>query len=325
MRFLTHLLPLVLLTLLATPLSAAAPDRDHTIVPEDYFGLTSLGNLSVSPDGKQVAYTESRWGEGDAGRLRELWLVGRDEGEPQRLTFGNFGASNPTWSADSKALYFLGRDRAGRDTPPHDGSLQVWRVNPDGSNLLAVTRVDDGVGSFQLAPDGKSLYYTVDVEETDEEWQELRERYSDLEYGHGVRNLTAVRHLDLVTWRDREVIAAQQVIWQMALAPDGNHLGLITTTDNELIFKEGWSRVEIVDLASGESTPVTDPAWRADHPSPYGWLENLAWSGDSQALAFSISYDGYASRIWAVTWQAGQWVRQLVTRPEMVTFDGLTT
>ncbi len=322
MRPSIRLLLVIIVVLMVGTVVAAEPDRDHVIVPDDYFGLTGLGNLAVSPGGQWVAYTESRWGEGDEGRKRELWVVGRQEGQPRRLTFDNFGAGSPTWSPDGANIYFIGRDRAGRDNPPHDGSAQVWRINPDGTDLRAVTRIDDGVGSFQLAPDGASLYYTVNVEETDEQWQDLRQKYSDLEYGHGVRDLTAVRQLDLVTWRDREVIAATQVIWQMALSPDGKHMGLITTTDNELIFMEGWSRVEVVDLASGQATPITDPAWRTDHPSPFGWLEDLTWSGDSRALAFTISYDGYATRIWKAELSDEAWTLQLINRPDMVTYYG---
>ncbi len=322
MRPMTHLLSLLLLGILVIPALTLAAERTHTIVPEDYFGLTTLGNLAVAPDGQQVAYTENRWGEGDAGRQQDLWVVGRNKGQPQRVTFDNFGAGGLTWSPGGETLFFQGRDRAGRDTPPHDGSSQVWRINPDGSGLQAITRVPDGIGSFALAPDGASLYYTVTVAETDSEWKDLRQKYSDLEYGHGVRELTAVRQLNLITWRDREVIPATQVIWEMALSPDGQEMGLITTTDNELIFMEGWSRVEIVDLDTGEATAVTDPAWRAPHPSPYGWLGNLAWSGDSQVLAFSISYDGYATRIWTAQQEGGTWPLHLIERPEMVSLDG---
>jgi len=321
-RHLNLLLITALLGLFAVAAAATPTNRTHTIVPGDYFDLTSLGHLTISPDGRWAAYTESRWGEGDAGRRRDLWLVGRDEGQPRRLTFDDFGPTALVWSPDSELLYFIGHDRAGHDNPPHDGSAQVWRIDPDGTNLQAITRISDGVNSFQLAPDGASIYYTVDVEETDSEWKDLRQRYDHLEYGHGVRRLTAIHRLDLVTWRDQEVIAPTQVIWEMVLAPDGNRLGIITTADNEQINMEGWSRVEIIDLASGESTTVTDPAWRANHPSPYGWLENLAWSSDSRNLAFSISYDGYATRIWTAELTGDTWQLHLVERPDMVSLAG---
>jgi dipeptidyl aminopeptidase/acylaminoacyl peptidase len=150
----------------------------------------------------------------------------------------------------------------------------------------------------------------------------LREKYADLEYGHGVRDLQAVHRLDLVSWREEEILPAERVIWEMSLSPDGKLLAMITTDDNELIFKEGWSRVEVLDLASGALTRLTDQEWRADHPSPYGWLEGLAWSADSRALAFAISYDGYASQIWVAEQGRDGWPLQRIERPHPVNFSG---
>jgi dipeptidyl aminopeptidase/acylaminoacyl peptidase len=307
---------------LAFPVLGTPPARDHDIVPEDYFDLIGLGNLAVSPDGQTIAYTESRWGEGKEGRHRELWTVGRNGTGPVRHTFDSFAATSITWAPAGETIFFLGRDKAGRDAPPHDGSRQVWRLNPDDGQPTPVTREEDGVQAFVLSPDGKSLFFTVEQKEVTGNWKELREKFKDLEYGHGVTWFTEVRKLDLVSWRDEVVLAPDRVIWEMALSPDGSRLGMITTTDNELIFKEGWSRVEVLDLSSGEITPITDQKWRADHPSPFGWIEDLVWSGDSAALAFSISYDGYATRLWTAEDDHGTWNLHLVTRPEMVSYAG---
>ncbi len=324
MRSLTPSILLIATVTLLAALPCLGQDfvRDHDIVPEDYFELISLGNLAVSPAGGTIAYTESRWGRGKEGRHSELWTVDRDGQHPVRRTFGSFAASAVSWSSDGRAIYFLGRDKAGRDAPPHDGSRQVWRLALEGGNLDAVTRVADGVQSFALSPDDRTLYYTVKKEDVSGEWKELREKFSDLEYGHGVTNLTELRQLDLQSWRDETVLPADRVIWDMALSPDGSRLAMITTSDNELIFKEGWSRVEILDLASAAVTRTTSQEWRADHPSPFGWIDDLAWSGDGRAVAFSISYDGYASRIWITEENSGTWDLQLVERPEMVSYAG---
>ena len=318
----------ILLTLLSAVLANAViaattePVRDHVIVPEDYFDLIGLGGLAVSPDGKLVAHTESRWGRGKEGRSRDLWVVAHDGTNRRRLTFDDFSPSHVTWDPSGDFIWCLGRDRAGREEPPRDGSRQVWQVPVDGSASRPVTRVEDGVLDFELAPDGRSLYYRTDTEHTDEDWSELKGRYSDLEYGHGVRKLHAVHRLDLESWRAEEVLPADRVIWDMSLSPDGTQLAMITTDDNELIFMEGWSRVEILDLATGTLTPVTDQQWRTGHPSPYGWLADLAWSGDSRAVAFSISYDGYASHIWVAEDGSEGWALQKIARPDPVTFDG---
>ncbi|MFN2371713.1 MAG: prolyl oligopeptidase family serine peptidase [Candidatus Krumholzibacteriia bacterium] len=125
-----------------------------------------------------------------------------------------------------------------------------------------------------------------------------------------------------MTWRDEEVLAADRVIWEMALSPDGAQLALITTEDNELIFMEGWSEVEVLDLAVGTVATVTPAGWRDDHPAPYGWLADLAWSADSRALAFAVSYDGYATRIWAAERGAAGWDLWTVPRPDPVNYDG---
>ncbi len=314
---------ILVITLLLMGTSAlSATVRDHEIEAEDYFDITVLGNISVSPDGSQVAYSESRWGRGKEGRSTDLWLVDTDGKNNRRLTFDGFGASSPTWCSASKAIFFLGRSKSAQDSPPNDGSRQVWRISPDGGQPVAITRVKDGVSAFQLSADGASLYYKVSDEVTDEPWKDLKSKYSDLEFGHGVRDLDTIRLLDLNTWRDREVLAADRVIWEMKLSPDGTKMALITTEDNELIFKEGWSQVEILDLDSGEIVTLTDQVWRDKHPSPYGWLEDLAWSGDSKTVGFAVAYDGYAANIWIAEYSNNTWPLQLIERPEMVTYSG---
>lgn len=306
----------------AAPATAAEPRRDHDLTAEDTFSLTSLENLTVSPDGTQAAYTESRWGEDEHGRRSDLWVVATAGGPARRLTFDGFGGAAATWSPDGRWLYFLGRDRAGRDEPPGDGSTQVWRVPVQGGTPAAVTRARKGVDAFELAPDGRALYYTVGRERTDEQWRELLGRYDDLHYGHGVTTLSEVRRLDLDTWRDDVAMEAARVISEMSLSPDGARLALITSPDNELIFKEGWSRVDVLELATGAVTELTDQAWRDGHKSPYGWIDDLAWAADGRALAFAIAYDGYATDIWVAEQRDGGWPLQKIVRPDPWHYDG---
>jgi dipeptidyl aminopeptidase/acylaminoacyl peptidase len=97
---------------------------------------------------------------------------------------------------------------------------------------------------------------------------------------------------------------------------------MITTSDNELIMKEGWSRVDVLDLTSGAVTELTDQSWRDGHKSPYGWIDDLAWSADSRALAFAIAYDGYASDIWVAEEREGGWPLQKIARPDPLHYDG---
>ena len=60
---------------LAAAVSVAATERDHVIVPEDYFSLVYSGNPAVSPDAGSVAWIQSGWSGPGAGRSAELWVT----------------------------------------------------------------------------------------------------------------------------------------------------------------------------------------------------------------------------------------------------------
>ena len=314
----SFLIPVILLL----AMGAAAAERTHVIEAEDYFSLQYAAGPVLSPDGAMVAWIQSGWEGPGGGRMSQLWVMNLADNEPLRLTFETKGPHGIAWSPAGDWIYFGGRLDYGSEDAPYDGSHQVWRIRPDGDDLQAVSRVDDGVGLYQLSRDGRSLYYTVGDTHHDDDWKDLKTKWGDLEYGHGVTEFNEVRRLDLRNWRDEQVLEATRVIQSMALAPAGDKLAMITTPDEEVIFNEGWSRVDVLDLASGDIEEVTSPAWRVDHPSPFGWLGALAWTEDGSALAFDISYDGYASQIWAADWSSSAVKLSRISRPGLVTFSG---
>ncbi len=319
-RFLPSCAVLAASLLLIACAAAAATDRDHVITPADYFTINGVYEIAISPDGGTVAYVEARWQGPDEKRRTDLWVVPAGGGDPVRLSFDRQGCGSLAWGSDGD-IYLKASDKRGEETPPHDGSGQIWRVDPNSGDWLALTAVEDGVGMFELSPAADILYYTVDSEQTDEQWADLRKEFDELEYGHGVRDLTEIHALDLKTWRDQTVLEADRVIHEMALSPDGGRLAMIVTDDNELIFKEGWSRVEVLDIESGETDIVTPAGWRDGHPSPFGWLDDLAWSADGSALAFAISYDGYASRIFVAECGADPALAE-IARPDPLSYEG---
>ncbi len=274
---------------------AAPPRRDHDIVPADYFSLAWVADVATSPDGSHAAWVELRWQRDDDRRNLDLWLVETKTGAIRRLTFDDAADQAPAWSGDGKWLYFLsGRKQAGAKRPPFDGKTQVWRIAADGSGLMPVTRVDGGVDAFELGEDGRTLWYTTSAEHIDEgAFSEQRRQFKTLRYGHGVRQASTLWRLDLNAWRSRKVLEDKRTIREFSVAPDGLHVALLTTPDDKLISNEGWSRVEILDVATGKTQVPDDAGWRGAAPSPYGWLEAPRWASDSRKLAFRISFDGY--------------------------------
>jgi len=311
--------------LFSLPVQAGEPARDHDLVPEDYFTIATVTGVSASPDGKYVAYTEMRWEPPEERRNTDLWVVELATKEVRRLTFDSAGDSSPKWGPDSRYIYFKsGRKRAGEDKPPYDGKSQVWRVTPDGGEPRAVTRVKGGVGLYDLSGDGTSLYYTTTKETVDDEWKDLKKEYDKLEYGDATVKDTKVWKLDLGNWRTEEVLDDKHIITSMDVADDESIIAMVTKPDTAQLSNEGWSRVDVYDMQAKKLTRVTKDGWRDAHESPYGWIDGVTVSADGDGIAWTVSFDGYPTRLYAAEWTGAEPSFKELARPEGVTVNGGT-
>ena len=310
----SFLLPLALVMLWVGGI-VAAPARTHDITIEDYFTEAFLNGCALSPDGRWVAYTEMRWSPPADDRNTDLWLVNTQSAEVRRLTFDPAADHDPAWSPDSRWIYFLAKRGESGDAAPLNKQTQVWRIAPDGGAEQAVTRLKDGVDAFALARDGKTLYYVISHESQAAEWQDLREEFSELTYGKGVENYSQVWTLDLANWRAEKLIDEKRVIGELAVSPDQKSVAMITRPREESITNEGQSRVDIYDVATRRVTALDDSLYRKAAPSPYGWLDGIAWSADNKALAFAVSFDGYPAEILVAHFAPGNVKMHRLARP----------
>ncbi len=321
MRFLRTALACSFVCTAASLAPAQTTERTHQITADDYFSIATITSVEFAPDGRHIAYTEMRWDESLDGRNTDLWLVDTLTREPTRLTFDEASESNPSWSPDGSWIYFTAGYVSGdADTPISDGSRQVWRMRPDGSGASAVTREADGISAYELSRDGRSIYYTLanDMGERDE-FDDLRAEFSDLEYGDGAQSTTVLKKLNLVTWRLEKIIDEDRAILEFAVSPDQQRIAMLTTPDDTLVTNEGWSRVDVWDARTGEITSAPDELFREQAPSPFGWLLGLAWSDDSDALAFRIDFDGYPGEFFVAEVSSDGMTVQKVIRPDEVT------
>ncbi len=302
---------------------AQAPDRTHQITPDDYFSIATITSVEFAPDGRHIAYTEMRWDESLDRRNTDLWLVDTLHRTPTRLTFDPATESNPHWSPDGQWLYFTaGYECGDAEAAPNDGSTQVWRMRADGAGITAVTREEGGIEHYEISRDGRSLYYTAsnDMGERDD-FDDLRSEFGDLEYGDGAESTTVLKKLDLVSWRTETVIDEDRTILEFAVSPDEQRIAMLTTPDDLLVTNEGWSSVDVWDASKGTITSVPDTLFREQAPSPFGWLLGLAWSDDSNALAFRIDFDGYPGELFVAEIASGSMTVQKINRPDEVTAE----
>lgn len=310
---------LVVLTQLST---APAQERTHEVTPEDYFSLATIIEVAVSPNGEQVAYCEARWDKADDSRRSDLWVAPVLNGRPVRLTGDRANDRHPKWSSDGKAIYFLGnRRRDGEKHPPYDGSTQVWKINLDGTELKAVTRIEGGLSGYDYAPKADAIFFSKDQEFRDvDDFASLRSNYSKVEYGHGVRRVSEIHRLDLQTWRVEKVVDEKRYIREFTVTSDGNRIAMISAFDDTVVKSEGESRVDVWD--EGKVTTPPTEVYRKNAATPYAWLENLAWSPNGDRFGFCAVFDAHPAEIVIGSYSASGWKTEYLKRKEGLQIRG---
>lgn len=287
------------LALLVAGGQAADLERTHQITLEDYFSVNLITESAIAPDGKTIAYSELRWGGKDERRNTDLWVVDVKTGQRQRLMFEPSSDSNIHWDPDSFRIYFATSLKRADGKVPYDGTRQIWMQTPILGEPFPITRIEGGINAYEMSADATVVYYTKSGDKAYDEWEDMRKKLPDVDYAHGVIKYSELWKLDLESWREEKLVAEDRVIREFAVSPDEKFIAMITTPDHRLLTNEGWSRVDIYNTETKTIKTLPDKLFRADAPSPFGWVGDLAWSADGHALAFTVGFDGYPTMLLA--------------------------
>lgn len=250
---------------------------------------------AFSPDGRHLAFLSKR----DGDTATELYVLPLDGGEPERLTDMPTSVANPKWFPDGKKIAFLASVIAGAE-PPEETKKALekrekakvkarvtenrlyrywdrWLTDEEFTHLFVVDvatkkvtdltpssrrifGLDEG-GSFDIAPDGRSLVFAANS--TPEPYKTLNwDLYLVPAAGGDAKNLTPSREAD-----DNNPV----------FSPDGRTIAFGTQ-----LKADGWpdyTRLALLDVASGKVTLLTD-GWES---SAGGW----AFTKDGKALVFT--------------------------------------
>ena len=210
------------------------------MTPEVLWSFGRLGGTQVSPDGTQVLYTVTYYNIEENKSYRDIYTIPVAGGEAKNLTNTAQNEYNAVWRPDGKKIGYLSSA---------SGSVQLWEMNPDGSDMRQVSEIEGGIFGFQYAPDMSKIYYLQTVKLDND----IHDLFPDLPKANArLETDIMYRHWD--TWHDYTY----------------NHIFIADYADG----KVGDGK----DIMSGE---------RFDSPmKPFGGTEQIVWSPDSKTLAY---------------------------------------
>jgi len=211
------------------------------LTPVILWKFGRVGDMQLSPDGSTVIYNVSRYEAGSNKSITDIFSLPSEGGTAVRLTPGDGKYVNPRWKPDGSGIGFLFSG---------NGSYQVWEMDTGGGQMARISDAEGDINSFEYAPDGSHLMYTMDVKVD----RTPLEEYPDLP----LANVRIIEDLIYRHWND----------WHNYTY---SHVFVASLEESEM--------GEPVDIMEGE-------AW--DSPlSPYFDGAEISWTPDGKAIAYT--------------------------------------
>ncbi len=259
-----------LLAMFFIAIMAFSSENGEKLTPEKLFEMETVGEVSISPDQENIAFTLTvprPFDHDPGGNYRELYVYNIETGDITELVSGDRMLSSIGWTPQSDAVTF----RANMEDV--DG-VQIFTVDIEDRETEVLFEHDVSVRQYEFFDENTVAFTALapedadrkefrdkgfDIEVYEEEWRHLNLYLKDLESGE-IRQLTeGVTVFDFVVCPDGERAAA-------AIAPKN-------LVDHSYMFK----RIHVVDFETGEVELIME--------NP-GKLGTLAWSPDGEKLAF---------------------------------------
>lgn len=141
----------VLALVLATPCLFG---QKKMLDAEALWKIQRIGEPSLSPDGKTVAFVVRKFDTDKNTSTRHIYTVPLEGGEPKQITTEGSVNERPKWTPDSKRIIWVSN---------RGGSAQAWGMNADGTGAKQITSISTEAGGILVSPDGKQLVFQSSV------------------------------------------------------------------------------------------------------------------------------------------------------------------
>jgi dipeptidyl aminopeptidase/acylaminoacyl peptidase len=292
-------LSLLLFGLFTTPGAPAQSRRGVT--PVDYFSFKFIGDPHISPDGKSVAYVVTTIDQKKNRRESSVWLVSIDgSSAPRRLSAEGFNSNSPRWSPDGKTLAIISI-RAGEPSAADPPKSQIYLLPiAGGGEAVALTKLKNGVQSYQWSPEGSRIVLVsssgpLDNVPSADRKSDVR-HYSHIDYKFNDTGWydEKRRHLWVVNVPGGE---ANQITngqdWNDTdpqWSPDGTRIAFVSDRTGKAFDNGRNTDVWVISSAGGELTKISDHPFEDESPrwSPDG--KQILFAGQTERHQFAKLY-----------------------------------
>jgi dipeptidyl aminopeptidase/acylaminoacyl peptidase len=276
----------------------------HVPTFEEVISLRSIGGVTLSADGKHIAYTVQTTDWNDNRFDTEIWLSKNGDRPFQLTNTAKNSSTNAAFSPDGQWIAFL-TDRGSKN--------QIYVMRVEGGEARAVTKEDEGIASFEWHPDGNSFVF-LKSEKEDKTKKEREKRYGGFEADDKEYTLSHLWQVDFMPDMKEpselpcyETDDAQKekagcielpkaarltegnfTVTSFLLSPDGSKVAF-SHQPNPLINSFLKSDVSMVDLRDKKVTLIVS------NPSSDG-VED--WSPDSKEILFTSNVNDTTSNFY---------------------------
>lgn len=211
------------------------------LTPEVLWSMGRIGQVKLSPDKQTIAFTLTDTRIDENRNYTDIYTIPIKGGAIQRVVQTYDNEFEVGWRPDGARITYLSAA---------SGSVQLYEINPDGSQNRQITQVEGGIEGYLYAPTSDRLLIIKRVKMD----QTPQERYPDMPKANlRIEDDLMYRHWD--HWSDYSY----------------NHLWLAD-------YHEGKTASEWIDLLNGE---------RFDSPTlPFGGIEQVAFTPDGKQITY---------------------------------------
>lgn len=142
---------IILLSLILATLVWA---QQRAMTVEDLWAMKRIGEISLSPDGRYLAYGLTAYDMEKNSGNSDLWLVSTTTGDSRQLTFSAKYDGAPRWQPDGSGLAFISS---------RDGSRQIYYLSLAGGEAKPMTCLAVDVDDFCWLPNANGFLFTASV------------------------------------------------------------------------------------------------------------------------------------------------------------------